>query len=733
MRAGEFGKGARLYGSLRLGVRRAGAADGRRRGAARGDPRAGPRSDGGSPRARARARRAADEGSATAGSASTRRSPRSRAGRSPSFRGTRQRRARALDEALVHATRAGQREWAWRALDARARLPRRRGRSRPRGATRSRRSRCSKRRPRSSRAICARSSGTIPAAARSARRTRRRSPMPHPAVPGGAARPRRADESVPSGTTSIGAPRPAEDRLARIFEITRELATEHDMDRLLERVTDHAIALLGAERGFVVLADAEGELEARAAREPRRGTSPHAEFSRSVAERVVRTGEPVVAERAGRRAAGEGGERARAQHPVDRLRPHPRRPARRAHDRRALHRDAPPPRASASSPSSPRSPPSPIRPRSRSRTRASSKRTSRAPRSSRARTSSSRRRATSSRGLLDRKTEQLETVRRDLKQARAELRSHFGYAGLVGTSAPMRKAVRPRSIASRTPTCRCSSPARAARARRWSRGRCTRSRRARRAVPRRELRRHPGEPPRERALRPRARGVHRRGARQEGALPRGGRGDDPARRDRRDAAQDADEPPPRAAGGDACARSAARRRSRSTCASSRRRTAISRRWSREGTFREDLFYRLHVIELRVPPLRERSDDIPALIDHFLTLFSARHRRDRKTIGARGAAPARRLRVAGQRAPARERAPERLAHVGGERDQRERPVASPTSRGAALGDQRDASAARTLGHALQPKPQTESQLDRRSATRSCRRSRAATGTARRRRR
>jgi DNA-binding NtrC family response regulator len=50
-----------------------------------------------------------------------------------------------------------------------------------------------------------------------------------------------------------------------------------------------------------------------------------------------------------------------------------------------------------------------------------------------------------------------------------------------------------------------------------------------------------------------------------------------------------------------------------------------------GTFREDLFYRLHVVELKIPPLRERTDDIPALLDHFLTLFSARHKRDRKTV------------------------------------------------------------------------------------------------------
>ena len=51
----------------------------------------------------------------------------------------------------------------------------------------------------------------------------------------------------------------------------------------------------------------------------------------------------------------------------------------------------------------------------------------------------------------------------------------------------------------------------------------------------------------------------------------------------------------------------------------------------EGVFREDLFYRLHVIELKIPPLRERTDDIPALIDHFLKLFAARHKRERKAM------------------------------------------------------------------------------------------------------
>ena len=52
---------------------------------------------------------------------------------------------------------------------------------------------------------------------------------------------------------------------------------------------------------------------------------------------------------------------------------------------------------------------------------------------------------------------------------------------------------------------------------------------------------------------------------------------------------------------------------------------------KERTFREDLLFRLNVVRLHLPPLRERGDDIRLILDHFLNIFASRFRKDIKNV------------------------------------------------------------------------------------------------------
>jgi serine/threonine-protein kinase PknK len=536
----------------------------------------------------------------------------------------------AVEAALSAARESSQREWIWRALEVRAELGEKAGL-----AVQARRDReealvaleeIGARLPRDLREVYWNDprraslrglvSGSIGHAATEYL------PFLSDALTGTKDGPTAARGSISTMTTT-----PLEQRLARILEINSELVGEHDLERLTGRIIDYAVGLLRAERGYVLLCDSEDQLSVHASRS-RSGDTSHHEFSRSIARGVIASREPIVSLNARDDARmtsfasvhqlmlmavacvpifSRGGEAIGALYLETR-------------GRSANHfeLELPTLRAFADQIAI-----------ALENARLLGENKSRAAELELTVQELSETQARL-RELLGDRTKKLNDARQKLRDARDTLRGHFGYQGLVGTSEAMRRVyslierVRDTDIpvlitgesgTGKEVVARAIHAASPRASGKFLGINCG-------AVPENLL---------ESELFGHMRGAFTGADRDRKGLFRecqGGTilldeiGETPAKmqatllrvlQDRK----------VRPVGGTEEQEVDAR----VIFATNRDLTEMVAR----GAFREDLYYRIVVVEMRIPSLRERREDIPQLVDHFLGLFAARYRREKRGV------------------------------------------------------------------------------------------------------
>jgi serine/threonine-protein kinase PknK len=420
---------------------------------------------------------------------------------------------------------------------------------------------------------------------------------------------------------------PLERRLARILEINSELLAEFDLERLTVRVIECALELLNAERGFVLLLQDDGSLSVHTSRD-QRGDVVRAEFSRSIAERVMASHKPVVSLDASRDASlqsfasvhqlmlqavacvpipGRRGELIGALYLETRLSPG-----------NEFERELPTLGAFADQVGL-------AIETARLVTENMNRAKELAETNSKLETAQERLRE-----LLGERTQKLKLARRRLRDARDTLYGHFGYQGLVGTSAAMRRLYSlidrvkdtdvPVLISGESGT-----------------GKEVASRAVHRASDRNKepfLGINCGAIP-EHLLESELFG-HVRGAftgadrERKGLLREAGRGTV--------LLDEIGEMPHKMQA--SLLRVLQERKVRPVGATAEQDIECRfifathrnlRQMVEAGRFREDLYYRIVVVELTIPSLRDHVEDIPPLVDYFLGLFAARYKREKKTL------------------------------------------------------------------------------------------------------